>query len=210
MQRGFDRGGLTLYLWGFVLHAGDLLQPSLTKALHPVLHFLRLLKVFSLRLWDLVRTQGHAASDSKECSAASLDLVRTCHPERKTNIAVSCILKSPLQRLFSYLLNQPVDLQLLLSFVHLFFLLGEFQLELHLLLVFSLLLQRVCVGSFLLFLLLFSFLGGQRLVKIKRNICHSEPHTARHAETASDSTQQTTLWIMNMKPRLCHDDIKTS
>lgn len=137
-------------------------------------------------------------------------LVKTCHPERKTNIAVSCILKSPLQRLFSYLLNQPVDLQLLLSFVHLFFLLGEFQLELHLLLVFSLLLQRVCVGSFLLFLLLFSFLGGQRLVKIKRNICHSEQHTARHAETASDSTQQTTLWIMNMKPRLCHDDIKTS
>lgn len=84
MQRGFDRGGLTLYLWGFVLHAGDLLQPSLTKALHPVLHFLRLLKVFSLRLWDLVRTQGHAASDSKECSAASLDLLRTCHPEHRS------------------------------------------------------------------------------------------------------------------------------
>lgn len=58
----------------------------------------------------------------------------------------------------SYLLNQPVDFQLLLPFVHLFFLFGKFQLKLHLLFVFPLLLQRVCVGHFLLFLLLFSFL----------------------------------------------------
>lgn len=57
-----------------------------------------------------------------------------------------------------YLLNQPIDLQLLLPFMHLFFLLGKFQLKLHLLFVFLLLLKRVYVWPFLLFLLRFSFL----------------------------------------------------
>lgn len=67
-----------------------------------------------------------------------------------------------------YLLHQSIDLQLLFSFVHLFFLLGEFQLKLHLLLIFSLLLQCVSVENLLLFLLLFSFLRLHTLVKIRR------------------------------------------
>lgn len=65
-----------------------------------------------------------------------------------------------------YLLDQPVYLQLLLSFVHLFFLLGQLQLKLHLLLVLSLLLERVCVGEFLLFFLLVTFLKVTRVGQI--------------------------------------------
>lgn len=67
---------------------------------------------------------------------------------------------------WNYLLDQPVYLQLLLSFVHLFFLLGQLQLELHLLLVLSLLLERVCVGEFLLFFLLVTFLKVTRVGQI--------------------------------------------
>lgn len=57
------------------------------------------------------------------------------------------------ERLLVYLLDQPVYLQLLLSFVHLLFFSGQLQLKLHLLFVFPLLLQRVHVGALLLFLL---------------------------------------------------------
>lgn len=67
---------------------------------------------------------------------------------------------------WNYLLDQPVYLQLLLSFVHLFFLLSQLQLELHLLLVLSLLLERVCVGEFLLFFLLVTFLKVTRVGQI--------------------------------------------
>lgn len=74
----------------------------------------------------------------------------------------------PLDRveLLVYLLDQPVYLQLLLSFVHLLFLLGQLQLKLHLLLVLSLLLERVCVGEFLLFFLLVTFLKVTRVGQI--------------------------------------------
>lgn len=70
----------------------------------------------------------------------------------------------------SYLLDQTVDFKLLLPFVHLLFLFGKFQLKLHLLFVFPLLLQRVCVGHFLLFLLLLSFLRCHQSVQVKKKI----------------------------------------
>lgn len=69
---GFHRsmGGVRsphhLYLWGFVLHTGDLFQPSLAKPLHPVLHLLGLLQVLSLRLRNLGHTQSPAASQHNQ------------------------------------------------------------------------------------------------------------------------------------------------
>lgn len=111
----------------------------------------------------------------------------------------------------SYLLNQPTDFQLLLSFVHLFFLLGEFQLKLHLLLVFPLLLECVCVGDFPLFLLLLSFLRCHQLhhqiirkPRVQTNeALQATQHDMQGQSHSEGSSGRAQLFINSAKKKKC-------